>query len=189
MSVVYVYHLTSGKEYPVTEKWYDSSSPCFSTDGKYLIFTSERDFNPIYSQTEWNHAYNRMGGVYIALLAKDTPSPFLPSDEKISIEDNASGNKAATKENKADNKAGQATGVTIDTEGLPGRLLKLPLAAGYYYQLYSDGKKVWYSNSGNTKVFDLAEQKEEIVAEGANMSVAEGNKKSHLLQRRRLVCM
>lgn len=37
MSVVYVYHLTSGKEYPVTEKWYDSSSPCFSTDGKYLI--------------------------------------------------------------------------------------------------------------------------------------------------------
>lgn len=81
------------------------------------------------------------GGVYIALLAKDTPSPFLPSDEKISIEDNASGNKAATKENKADNKAGQATGVTIDTEGLPGRLLKLPLAAGYYYQLYSDGKK------------------------------------------------
>lgn len=141
MSVVYVYHLTSGKEYPVTEKWYDSSSPCFSTDGKYLIFTSERDFNPIYSQTEWNHAYNRMGGVYIALLAKDTPSPFLPSDEKISIEDNASGNKAATKENKADNKADQATGVTIDTEGLPGRLLKLPLAAGYYYQLYSDGKK------------------------------------------------
>lgn len=178
MSVVYVYHLTSGKEYPVTEKWYDSSSPCFSTDGKYLIFTSERDFNPIYSQTEWNHAYNRMGGVYIALLAKDTPSPFLPSDEKISIEDNASGNKAAIKENKADNKAGQATGVTIDTEGLPGRLLKLPLAAGYYYQLYSDGKKVWYSNSGNTKVFDLAEQKEEIVAEGANMSVAEGNKKA-----------
>ena len=117
-------------------------------------------------------------GEYILLYSpKIPPSPFLPSDEKISIEDNASGNKAATKENKADNKAGQATGVTIDTEGLPGRLLKLPLAAGYYYQLYSDGKKVWYSNSGNTKVFDLAEQKEEIVAEGANMSVAEGNKK------------
>ena len=89
-----------------------------------------------------DHAYNRMGGVYIALLAKDTPSPFLPSDEKISIEDNASGNKAATKENKADNKADQATGVTIDTEGLPGRLLKLPLAAGYYYQLYPTKKSM-----------------------------------------------
>lgn len=72
MSVVYVYHLTSGKEYPVTEKWYDSSSPCFSTDGKYLIFTSERDFNPIYSQTEWNHAYNRMGE-YILLYSPKIP--------------------------------------------------------------------------------------------------------------------
>ena len=30
MSVIYVYHLTSGKEYPVTEKWYSSSSPVFS---------------------------------------------------------------------------------------------------------------------------------------------------------------
>lgn len=141
MSVVYVYHLTSGKEYPVTEKWYDSSSPCFSTDGKYLILLpsaistlSIARQNGIMLTTVW--------GVYIALLAKDTPSPFLPSDEKISIEDNAPGNKAATKENKADNKAGQATGVTIDTEGLPGRLLKLPLAAGYYYQLYSDGKSM-----------------------------------------------
>ena len=28
MSVIYVYHLTSGKEYPVTEKWY--KSPVFS---------------------------------------------------------------------------------------------------------------------------------------------------------------
>ena len=45
--------------------------PVFSTDGKYLIFSSERDFNPIYSQTEWNHAYNRMGGVYMAMLAND----------------------------------------------------------------------------------------------------------------------
>lgn len=43
-------------------------------------------FNPIYSQTEWNHAYNRMGGVYMAMLANDTPSPLLPSDEMVSIE-------------------------------------------------------------------------------------------------------
>ena len=63
MSVVYVYDIASGKEYPVTEKWYDSSSPAFSRDGKYLIFSSERDLNPTYSSVEWNYAYNRMGGV------------------------------------------------------------------------------------------------------------------------------
>ena len=31
--------------------------PEFSGDGKYLFFVSERDFSPIYSATEWNHAY------------------------------------------------------------------------------------------------------------------------------------
>ena len=30
MSVIYVYHLTSGKEYPVTEKWYNSSSVSYT---------------------------------------------------------------------------------------------------------------------------------------------------------------
>lgn len=36
-SIVYVYNLVDRKEYPVTDKWYDSSSPVFSTDGKYLV--------------------------------------------------------------------------------------------------------------------------------------------------------
>ena len=178
MDVVYVCHLSSGKEYPVTEKWYNSSSPVFSSDGKYLIFTSERDFNPIYSQTEWNHAYNRMGGVYIALLDKDTPSPFLPSDEEVTVNNPAADSKAPAKDKKADTQADKTPRVTIDPEGLPGRLLKLPLSAGYYYPFYADGEKVWYSDGGNTKVFDLTEQKEETVAQGANMTVAADGKKA-----------
>ena len=192
MDVVYVYNLTSGKEYPVTEKWYSSSSPKFSSDGKYLVFTSERDFNPIYSQTEWNHAYSRMGGVYLALLSNDTPSPFLPTDEGVSIADGnkksnakeSEGKKSEAKKSnikkRADEEAESSTEskVVINPEGLPGRLLKLPIAAGNYYQLYSDGKKVWYFAGGSTKAFDLEEQKEETVAEGASMSVATGDKKA-----------
>ena len=65
-SVVYVYNLVEKKEYPVTEKWYNSSSPVFSTDGKYLVFESDRDFNPIYGRLEWNHVYTRMGGIYLS---------------------------------------------------------------------------------------------------------------------------
>ena len=71
-SIVYLYEIASGKEYPVTDKWYNSGSPVFSTDGKYLIFASARDFNPTYGSTEWNHVYNNMNGIYLALLAKDT---------------------------------------------------------------------------------------------------------------------
>ena len=83
MGIVYVYELSSGKEYPVTEKWYNSSMPLFSSDGKYLIFNSDRDLNPTYSRIEWNYAYTNMSGMYMVMLAKDTPSPFLPVDGKV----------------------------------------------------------------------------------------------------------
>ena len=80
MNVVYVYNLESGKEYPVTERWYNSMSPVFSSDGKYLIFSSDRDINPQYSRIEWNFTLGNMSSAYLALLAADTPSPLLPKD-------------------------------------------------------------------------------------------------------------
>lgn len=181
MGVVYVRHLASGKEYPVTEKWYHSASPAFSTDGKYLLFTSERDFNPIYSQTEWNHAYNRMGGVYMAMLAADTPSPLLPSDEK---DDAGQEPKAAG--TAEPNTAAADNEVRIDPEGLPGRIVKLPLPAGNYGNFHSDGKKVWYAAGRDTKVYDLKEQKEETVAEEAYMDVAAHRKKALFFKRNKL---
>lgn len=181
MSVVYVYNLTSGKEYPVTEKWYSSSSPVFSTDGKYLIFSSERDFNPIYSQVEWNFAYNRMRGVYIALLANDTPSPFLPKDAEVEIKAEIQQPKAANDKKKpavTEKQTNDTVTVKFDPEGISERILKLPLTAGYYGNFYSDGKKVWYYTNGDTKSFDLAKQKEETVAEGAAMFMDAGSKKA-----------
>lgn len=175
MSVVYVYNLNTQKEVEVTEKWYDSSSPVFSTDGKYLIFTSARDFNPVYGQLEWNHTYNRMNGVYMAMLASDTPSPLLPSDG----ENNPLLEKKSTE---------QVT-VKVDAKGLPGRLIKLPLPAGSYSNFHSDGKKVYYYSNGATKAFDFKSQKEETIAEGARFTLTPGSKKALFSQRGQLyVC-
>ena len=170
MSVVYVFNLASKKEYPVTERWYSSSAPAFSTDGKYLIFTSARDFNSTYSQTEWNHVYTRMNGVYMAMLSKATPSPLLPTDGAIDAPKPAEG----------------PVEVQIDTDNLPGRIIKLPLPAGMYRNFYSDGKKVYYSGSGGLKAFDLKTQKEETVAEGASVTVTPGSKKALYMKGRQM---
>ena len=164
MSIVYVRNLATGKEIPVTEKWYNSSSPVFSEDGKYLIFSADRDFNPIYSQTEWNHAYTNMGGIYLALLAADTPSPFIETDGKVSNDKKAE-------------PTSEVVEVVIDEEGLPGRIVKLPLEAGRYGNFYSDGKKVWYGQRRGTHAFDLSSQKDESVAE-ATMTPIPGGKKA-----------
>ncbi len=167
MSVVYVRSLADGKEYPVTEKWYSSASPIFSADGRYIIFTSERDFNPTYGQLEWNHVYNRMGGLYMAMLADDTPSPLLPTD-----------GKPADKPEKTDKPEKAASAdqnlTRIDPDGLPGRIVKLPLDAGRYRPIYSDGKNVWYSAGPSTHAFNLASGQDTKVADAMMQPASDG---------------
>lgn len=161
--VIYVMELSTKKEYPVTDKWYKSSSPVFSRDGKYIIFNSARDFNPTYSSTEWNHSYGNMNGTYMALLKADTPSPFLQKDPEVN---------AAKEETK---KSEGPAAVEIDTEGLTDRLVRVPLPSSGARVIFADNGKIFYNAAGKTKSFDLAKQKEEDVCDGS-MSVGWGKK-------------
>ena len=160
MGVVYVYNLASGKEIPITEKWYDSGSPIFSEDGKYLIFTSARDLTPTYSSVEWNYAYTNMSAMYIAVLSKDTPSPFLPKDGEAPAE---------AKEQKKDDKAA-APAVQVDADGIYERILRVPGATAGARPIYCDGKVILYGGRGGTQSLDLATGESKQVAEG-NLSI------------------
>lgn len=167
LSVVYIYNLTSGKEYPVTEKWYNSSEPTFSSDGKYLIFSSDRDFNPIYGRLEWNHVYTRMGGIYLVPLALSTPSPFLGED--ASGADSKDNTTTAASDKKKDDKK-ESAGMKVDTDNMYARIIKLPLDADNYYNFYSDGKAIWYQSKGDVHAFNLDTQKDEVAAENARLA-------------------
>lgn len=162
ITVVYVYDIAGKKEYPVTDKWYNSSSPVFSTDGKYLVFSSARDFNPTYGWLEWNHVYNNMYGVYLALLSKDTPSPFIQKDAGMKNDSESEAPKAAEKtagKKDAKQETASASLVKFDPEGITDRIIKLPLSASYYTNFYSNGKKVYYWGNGGTKFLILKVRK------------------------------
>ena len=60
--------------------------------------------------------------------------------------------------------------------------MKLPLAGGRYFNLYSDGQAVYYFGKGGTQRFDLKKQKEEKVADGARMGVDPGSDKALFLK-------
>ena len=158
MDIVYIRELASGKEYAVTDRWYNSGSPTFSTDGKYLIFTSDRDLNPQYSRIEWNYSFTDMSGVYMVMLAKDTPSPLIAKDPSVK----AGEDKPAPEPAKNDKKKGAkpddkpaakpAVTVKVDPDGLADRIVKLPFNGRGFY---CDGKSVWYSGRGGTRVFSF----------------------------------
>jgi len=187
MSVVYVYNLKTNKEYPVTEKWYSSSSPVFSTDGKYLIFNSNRDLSPIYSRVEWDYAYTNMGGIYLATLSKDTPSPLLPKDDQIST-DNDSKPAGPQGGRTGEGEAKKAVDVKIDADGLFSRIVKLPVRGGEGYMSYffSDGKKLWYQSGRSIMAFDFEKQEDNKVADGHISAYTAGGKKAIISDRNKL---
>jgi tricorn protease len=174
LSRVYLYSVEQGKSYAVTDGWYGSAGPAFSGDGKYLFFISSRDFNPTYSDTEWNHAYKDMQRVYLVTLAKETPSPFRPRNDET---------PEPPKDEKKDGP------IKVDTDGIQDRVLQLPVQPAGYFGLRSVGSSVYYLRRGTKdtqpvfNVFDLNSRKEtglgsvtgyDISGDGKKMVVAQG---------------
>jgi tricorn protease len=179
MDRVYLFSLEQGKTFDVTDGWYDSSRPEFSGDGKYLFFVSRRDFAPIYSETEWNHAYRDMSRIYLVTLAKSTPSPFRPRGDE-------SAEPAKKEEGKEKEKI-----LKVDTDWLSERVLQLPIQAANYRNLASTGGTLYYIRQGSKdakpafQMYDLAARKEtslgsingfEICADGKKMLVLQEGK-------------
>jgi len=172
-SVIRLYEVATKKTCDLTDSWFNSSSPEFSNDGKYIVFTSARDFNPIYSQTEWNHAYTDMTRVYLLLLSKDTPSPFALQNDEVKIQENAPAKtedeKGKSKETPKDTKTAPekpAITVKIDTTGIRDRIVALPVTPSNYGNLSCIDNIVYYNQyqfgrgGFKLKMYDLKEQKE-----------------------------
>jgi len=144
MSGIYLFDVKARKSYQVTDRWYDAGTPLFSRDGKYLFFTSSREFRSQYSAVEWNASYNVSDYVFVLPLAKDTPNPMvLGNDEYVADAkpENPRGPGAG-----ADKSAPAAT--RIDLDGLAQRVTALPLEAGRYRLILADNGKLYYNSFG-----------------------------------------
>ena len=126
--VVLVYSLAEGQSHAVTDGMSDATEPEFDPSGKYLYFFASTDAGPVNAWFNLSNADMRATrSVYLALLRKDTPSPFLPeSDEEKAAEDKPKADQSETKKPES---------VKIDFDGLDRRLLPFPLPAGDYRRL------------------------------------------------------
>ena len=167
---VYVYSLAKDESHAVTDGMSDATEPSFDVSGKYLYFLSSTDAGPA------NHGFNLSSyrlratrALYLALLRKDTPSPFVrESDEE----------KPETKEEKKD-EPGKLEPVRIDFDGLDRRLLPFPLPGGQYRTLAAGGEgQVLYLSqlppqpgqpAGMALMrYDLVQRKGETLLSGVN---------------------
>lgn len=175
---IQVYGLENGKVNQVTDDWYNAGSPVFGSEGKYLFFTSARDFNPTYSWTEWNHAYQDMNGLYFVTLQKDTPSPFEPKNDEVEVkkeEDEANP--------KDDEKSKEEKALKIDFDGITDRVIKLPLDAGNYWNIQPVKDDIYFvynsSKSGapQLKLFSLKSEKKTDLGKIRSFVISQDQKK------------
>ncbi|MFZ5519381.1 MAG: S41 family peptidase [Candidatus Zhuqueibacterota bacterium] len=168
MNRIYLYSLDQDKTFEVTEGWYASSNPVFSTDGKYLYFVSNRDFNPVYGWTEFNHIYQDMSRIYLAALTKDAESPFKPVSDEVAIKkEEAPADSKKKDDKKADAEKKQPEiAVKVDADGLSNRIIGLPIQSSGYFNLTSAGDKLYYMRRGSKDqkpllfMYDLKKKKE-----------------------------
>ena len=155
---IFIYNIDTQKTEPVTDTWFNSSNPTFDKNGKYLYFTSERDFNPTYSSVEWNYAYREMSRIYMVTLQKDTPSPFLAKNDEVSVDKGEAkdeksekpGKSDKGKDKKKDSKKEDDKSIKIDFEGIKDRVIPLPgINTAYYYSLKAVDNGLYYMSWGN----------------------------------------
>src|SRR5262249_37857931 len=205
MTNIYLYSLEKDKNYAITDGWFRCASPAFSGDGKYLFFVSDRDFNPLFSRTEWNHSYGDMARIYFVALSKDTPSPFKPKSDETTVKEEkptgvvmsdrnppiSSGPQGENKgpgqvDPKKPKEKKEPSAVKIDLDGIGDRVLSLPVPVSSYRNLQSVDSTVYYvRGGGGLHSFDMTTAKEgshgsigsfEISPDGKKMLVPQQGK-------------
>ena len=175
-----LYSVDDKQTTPLTDGWFESYAPAFSSDGKFVFFVSNRSFSPTFGQLEFNHIYQDMAGIYLVTLAKETKSPFEPKSDEVKIKEEEK------KKGGVDKEGEKKVTVKVDTEGIRSRIASLGITPAAYRNLQSVGEKVYYIRSGSKDekpklfLYELEKQKEtdlgeingfEISADGRKMLV------------------
>lgn len=188
LSALFLYELATGKSTEVSDGKSDVSSPAFSRDGKHLFFSASTNSG---LRTAWldmsSYDRNTRQNLYLVVLSKTDPSPFLPEsdEEKITIEPTTAADTVAAKSSgKKKTDAAKAPEVKpapvaklpmvkIDLDGIGQRILALPVGAGNLSNLQAaDGGKLFYQDRpaaggpGTLQRFDLKERKAEAYLPG-----------------------
>jgi tricorn protease len=170
-SVVYLYGLADHKITAVTSALNNSYSAVFDPDKRYLYFLSDRDYNEVLGNVDFEFANPKTTRVYVATLTADEPSPFpaLSDEVKVKSEEPAEStpvpdsnkkksgkqppNKKEEKEEKPEEKTAQTEtkspprNLKIDLDGIQNRIVALAVPPAVIRNIDASKEAIFYSTS------------------------------------------
>lgn len=190
-STIFFYEVSTGKSVQATSGFYSDRNPSFDPEGKYLYLTTNRHFNPIYSDIDHTWIYSNSSQVAIIPLTWDVASPFAAKNDTVSLKEEVE-EKTEDKKDSSDKKSKKAKSeknekgdtsedksvkadIKIDFNRFEDRMIILPLPAGNYDDVMGvDGSIIYlrYPNTGSDgeeselKLYNLKEKEEKTIVEG-----------------------
>jgi tricorn protease len=155
---IFLYRVETGATVPLTTDRYNSWSPVWSKDGKWIYFLSDRSLKTLVPSPWGPRQPDPYLGfstqIFGAALKKDARSPFQPPDElhppkKEGEQEEApeDGKEKKAKEEAKEEEKKAAARVEIDVDGLQQRLFEVPVPPGNYESLAANDERLyWLSN-------------------------------------------
>lgn len=158
---IVLYSLAEDKAVPLSSDRYESDSPAFSPDGRWLYFLSKRNFSLANPGGPWGDRntgpfFDRRSQIFALALQPGLRFPFDAKTELDAQEGKPEGPAAAASaakpgaksegagDGKAKPKAEGEAKPALVLAGLAERLYPVPLPAGNYRELRTDGKRLWW---------------------------------------------
>ena len=168
-SSIWLYSLEAKQARQLTGDETAESDPVFDPKGRYLYFTSNRDYNLAFSSYEFNFLYQNATRIYAATLAADGPALFRPKSDEVGEEPKPA----------ADDKDDTPKPLRIDFPGFNQRVVALNAPGGNYGGLSANDDGVFYfaqgdgGDSGELRFIGLtAEDTPKPVAQATGYSLA-----------------
>ncbi len=139
---ILLYSVAEDHKVTVTSDKYSSFAAAFTPDGKWLYFLSNRTFQVV-NGSPWGDRnmgpyFDRRAKIYALALQEGLRFPFEPKTE-LDVETKGPKESKEAKEGKD----GKIESPPIHWNGLAARLYEVPLAAGNYGTLRTDGKRLY----------------------------------------------
>ena len=181
LGAVWVYNLEKAENYQLTDDRFNDGSPVFSTDGKYIYFVSDRDYNLAFSSFEFNYLYNKSTRIYAVALKADSPKLFADKNDTEPVketekpkEEPKTDKKAKVEEKPA---AKEPAKVQIDLDGINSRITAFPMNAGTYRNLIAVDGGILYIGEGALRKFTIEDKKDEEVMDKVGQAIVSADGK------------
>ncbi len=163
-STIQIWDAKEKKVFAVTDDWFNSDSPTFDPEGKYLYFLSDRTANPHIDRHEEIYIRDKSSRPYVVTLKKGEKLPFTfeadPEEDDNDWgdwggkgdKDDKKGKKGKGKNKKDDDADDDKEPVKfeIDFDGISDRISPVPVPAGNYFGLTAVKNKIFYMSYKNT---------------------------------------